>query len=492
MMKKSITAAAAAVILFVACVSAPAAPKAPAWIFETPRPDASYTYFVGTSSDANGDVSTATNDAAANLIASIMQYIGVKVSVNASAEAKASLDSYQASIRQSVTTQSNNRLAGFQVKEKFVEPSSDKKSKRVTVYVLAAYATADLNKEKARIAALFQEKEDAVAKPEAEGRALVEAGRHYEAVRKFIEAAVAASGADIDNADIKMERNVNNARTALSRIRFDRPAGDAYKALVGQAFPKPFSLRVVSGEGEGAPGVPGASLQVSYQRKQGTRLVSKTDSAVTDATGSLAYTPPPPDFVGKAKLTVRLDFQSSLDLLDRLPPKFAAYRDSLAEEFKNKYAEIPYEVSSNARNVPTGVALVDLDEFGNALAGAQAQAGLVDALAREKFVVKSLAVDPAALAAMDEAAALAAAKAAGLARVAFGAAKIESIRKDGANFITTAKAQVKVLDVATGQILYSSEKGASGFGADDQAARKAAYRDLGANAVGKDLLASLP
>lgn len=490
-MTRNVAAVAAALFLLASCASAPAATKkAPAWIFETPKPDATNTYFVGTSSDAGGDVATATNDAAANLIASIMQAVGVSVSVKTEGVAKASLDSYQAELKQTVTTEANNRLGGFQVKEKFVE--KDKKTGRVTVYVLASYVTAELQAEKKRIKDMFDAYEKAVSVPESAGLAFMQEGRAYEAVRKFVEAGVAASGANIDNADQKMERNINSARTALSRIRFDKAGVESYKALVGQPFPQPFKVRLVSGEGGGAPGVPGATLQVSYQRKQGNRLTSKTETAVTDPSGTLSYSPPAPDFVGKAKLLVKLDFQSSIDLLDKLPPKFAAYRDSLAEELKGKYIEIPYEVSSNAKNVPTGVALVDLDEAGKPVAGAQAQAGLVDALAKEKFVVKSLAVDPAALAAMDEAAAVAAAKAAGLARVAFGSAKIDSIRKDGSNFITSAKAQVKVLDVATGQILYSAEKGATGFGADEQTARRNAYRDLGGNAIGKDLLANLP
>jgi tetratricopeptide (TPR) repeat protein len=489
-MTRKVAAAAAALFLFAACATAPAAPKAPAWIFETPKPDATYTYFVGTSSDAKGDQATATNDAAANLIASIMQAVGVSVSVKTEGEAKATLDSYQANLKQTVTTEANNRLSGFQVKQKFVE--KDKKSGRVTVYVLAAYVTADLQAEKKRIKDMLDAYEKAVSVPESAGLAYLQEGRAYEAVRKFVEAAVAASGANIDNADQKMERNINSARTALSRIRFDKGGKESYKALVGQPFPEPFKLRLVSGEAAGSPGVPGATLQVSYQRKQGTRLTSKTEPAMTDPSGTLSFLPPAPDFVGKAKLQVKVDFQSSIDLLDKLPPKFAAYREALAEELKNKFVEIPYEVSSNAKNVPTGVAIVDLDEAGQPVAGAQAQAGLVDALAKEKFVVKSLAIDPAALSSMDEAAAINAAKAAGLARVAFGSVRIDSIRKDGGNFITSAKAQVKVLDVATGQILYSAEKGASGFGADEQSARRAVYRDLGANAIGKDLLASLP
>ena len=123
------------------CATAPAQGKAPEWIFTTPKPDAVNTYFVGSSSDPTGDVAAATNDAAADLMSSITQYIGVKVNVATSAEAKASLDSYSANIKSTVTSSSRNQVSGFSVKERFVQ--TDKKSKRVTVYVLAAYATAD-------------------------------------------------------------------------------------------------------------------------------------------------------------------------------------------------------------------------------------------------------------------------------------------------------------------------------------------------------------
>jgi hypothetical protein len=491
-MKRSIFSALAALTLILAsCASVPAEGKAPDWIFSTPKPDAANTYFVGSSSDQSGDAAAATNDAAANLMSAITQYIGVKLSSTTNAEAKATLDSYSATIKSTVTSASKNQVSGFSVKERFVQ--TDKKTKRVTVYVLAAYATADLEREKARILKLFTEKEDAVAKPEAEGRSLEEGGRAYEAIRKYVEAAVAASGSDIDNADIKMERNINNARGALSRLRFDASASAGYKGLVGKEFPAPFAAKLVSGEGAAAPGVPGAVVLLSYQRKSGTRLVSKTESVMTDASGSISFTPPPPDFVGKAKFSLRLDFQSTLDLLDKLPEKSAALRDSLADELRAKFVDLPYEVASGARSAPMAVALLDLDENGQAVAGARAQAGLVEALLREKFAVKGISIAADSLTAMDEAAVAAAAQAAGkFERVAFGTASIASVRKDGANYLATGKAGVKVLEIASGRILYSAERGATGLGSDEKSARAAAYRELGLSAIGKDLLANLP
>lgn len=489
-MKRSFVMILAVLALALAsCASAPADGKAPDWIFSTPRPDSTNTYFVGSSSDPSGDAAAATNDAAANLIASITQYIGVTLTSATNAEARATLDSYSASIKSTVTSSSKNQISGFSVKERFVQ--TDKKSKRVTVYVLAAYATADLEREKARIQSAFIEKIDAVAKPEAEGRSLEESGRVYEAVRKYVEAAVAASGADIDNADVKLERNVNNARSALAKLRFDASASAGYKGLVGKDFSKPFAAKLVVGEGSEAPGVPGAVVLLSYQRKSGTRIVSKTESVMTDASGSIGFTPPPPDFVGKAKFSLRLDFQSTIDLLDKLPDQKAALRDSLVDELRAKYVEVPYEVGSEASGMAMAVAIVDLDENGAPVAGARAQAGLLEALLHEKFSAKGLSVPAEALASMDDTAVSAAAKAGAFERVAFGQASLSSVRKDGTSYLAEGKAVVKVLEVASGKILYQAERGATGLGSDEKSARAAAYRELGRNAIGKDLLSNL-
>jgi hypothetical protein len=466
--------------------------KAPEWIFESPKPDATNTYFVGYSSSESGDAAAAANDAATSLIASITQYLGVKLTATTDAQAKATLDSYSASIKSTVTSSSTNQVAGFVVKERFVQKAKERKSKRVTVYILASYVTSDLEREKSRILKAFQEKIDAVARPEAEGRALEQDGRVYEAVRKYVEAAVAASGADIDNPDIKLERNMNNARTALARLRFDASASAGYKGLVGAAFPKPFAARLVSGEGAGAPGVPGAIVLLSYQRKSGTRTVSKTESVMTDSSGSISFTPPPPDFVGKAKFGLRLDFQSTIDLLGKLPEKHAALRDSLEDEMRAKYADIPYEVSSGAKSVPMAVAIADLDENGAPVSGTKAQAGLLEVLLREKFAVKGVPIAADKIASMDEAEIAKAAKAAGaFERVAFGTASVESVRKDGMSYLATGKVVVKVLDIASGSVLYQAERGATGIGDDEKAARAAAYREMGRGAIGQDLLANL-
>ncbi|TFG78715.1 MAG: hypothetical protein E4H20_12500, partial [Spirochaetales bacterium] len=420
------------VLLSVSCVSAPKGGDAPPeWALRVPPPDSTYTYFVGHASVKGGNLPLALDDASANLVANIMAFMGVKVSVDTSAVAKASLDSYQADIVQTVRSESSGRLSGFSVKENY---QLKEKSGAVTVYILASYVTADLNKEKARIAALFQEQQDAVAKPEAAGDSAVSAGRWFDAVKSYVEAAVAASGSDIDNADIKMERNVNKARTVLGKLSFVRIDAPATASL-GKAYPKPFQARLVYGEGASAPGIPGAEVYLVYQtRNAGGRTVSKTERGLTDARGIISFSPPEPNFVGKATFTFRLNLDSTRDLIDRLPQKFDVYVEALGSDMATRSLSFDYVIASEARNIATGVAILDLTDDGKVATTLVAQGGLFETLAKEKFKAGLAPLDTALLLSGDDTKILAAAKrqySPALVRFIYGTAKIETVAKDG-------------------------------------------------------------
>jgi hypothetical protein len=223
------------------CTSAPPVPE---WVRKTPEPDAQYTYFTGSASA--GDSATALNDATSSLIAGIMQYMGVSISVTSSAEARASLDDYQAQITQTVRTESTGRLAGFEVAEKYIW--RDPKTGQYTAHVLARYATKELLKEKARLESLFLERIDAVAIPEEKGDAAASEGRLFDAIRSYAEAMSAAGGSDIENARIKLERNAKKASALAATLRLTVPPGQDASIAVGGRLP-PFLVRLVTNRG---------------------------------------------------------------------------------------------------------------------------------------------------------------------------------------------------------------------------------------------------
>ncbi|HOT58849.1 MAG TPA: hypothetical protein P5519_06895 [Spirochaetia bacterium] len=481
------------ILLIVSCVStAPSASQAPEWTTKTPGPDGTYTYFVGYSSAGNGDIAKATDDATANLVASIMNYIGQKITVDSTAVAKATLESYQADIIQTVKSESKGRITGFLIKEKYIAKSPDG---RVTVYILAAYETKELEKEKARIAAIFKEKEDAVSKPESAGDSAVAQGKYFDAIKFYIQAAVAASGSDIDNADIKMERNVNKARNVLSKLRFiklDAPVSVG----MGKAYPKAFTAKLIYGENDNAPGIPGVEIFVTYNRMQTNgRITTKTERLLSNTEGIISFTPPNPDFVGKAKVIFTLNLDSSKDLIDQIPSRFAAYKDSLFEELSRRYIEFEYVISSDAKTVPTGVAIVELDETGNPATTSVAQGGLFEILAKEKFKVGLAPIDISTLLTMNDSQIYNLAKkqySPSLQRYIYGVARVVQVVKDGSMYQATVTMTVRCIDLSAGMILYSTEKTAIAVGADKAAAIRAALLTVSRETVAKDLLANLP
>jgi len=491
-MKKLPALVAIACIALASCVSEPEVQKAPDWVLSVPPADATYTYFVGHSSSPTGDLARATEDATANLVANIMNYIGTKITVDSTATARATYESYEADVVQTVRSQSSGRLAGFMVKETYKVTD---RNGTLMVYILASYVTADLNKEKARIAAAFKEVEDAVAKPEAAGDAAAADGRWFDSIRSYVEAAVAASGADITNADIKAERNVNKARTILSRLRFIRVEAPSSAGL-GKPYAGPFVAKLVYGEADSAPGIPGAEVFVAYQRRQSSgRVVSRTERAVTDQRGVVSFTPPPPDFVGKATLSFRLNLESTEELLERLPARFQAYKDALSEDLAGRTLLFEYTIASEARNVPTAIFVVDLDAAGKPAGTTGAQGGLMEALAKESFKVSMANLDPALAAAMDDAGIAAAAKAtlgATVGRIIYGTARIDSVTKDGSMFQITARMTVRCVDLATGALLYSTEKTAITVATDEASGRRTALAQVARDTVAKDLMANLP
>lgn len=469
--------------------SCAATPKVPDWVLSNPPPDSSNTYFVGQASGK--DTASAANDAAADLIARIMQYIGVTVKVNSSATAKASLDAYSAEIRQTVETQSSNRLSGFQVKQKYVR--TDPKTGIVTVYILASYATSDLNREKKRIQDLFQEKIDAVARPEAEGDELAGLNSPLKAAMKYIEAMSAASGSDIENADIKLERNAKKAREQISRIALIIEPAGTLAGTLGLSAPR-ISIRLVADKALSASPIPDAQITVSYPRKLSSgRMGSKTETLVTDRTGVAQLQLPLPDFVGKGIISAQLDLSSSLALLDNLPKKFEPLRASIEDEIASRTASVSYAVSSNAKHVPTAVALLETTETGKPAGTSFAQSGVLEVLSKEGFSLQTLTI-PSEFFAADQLLVDTARKAVqpGVQRLIYGIVRIDNARAENNMFIASASGQVTVIDLASSQVLYKTSKSWQAIGTSESAARQNVLRELGSKIFGPDILANLP
>lgn len=469
-------------VVFISCATAP---KVPDWVRANPPPDGTNTYFVGQASGK--DPASASNDATADLIARIMQYIGVTVKVSSSATAKATMDAYSAEIRQTVETQSSNRLSGFQVKQKYIR--TDSKTGIVTVYILASYATSDLNREKKRIQDLFQEKIDAVARPEAEGDELAAAGNPLRAAIKYIEAMAAASGSEVENADIKLERNAKKAREQIARISLTIEPEGTISGMVGVPGPL-VTIRLLSDKNLNAVPISDAMILLSYPRKLASgRIGSKTETLTTDSRGLAHLQLPLADFVGKGSISAQLDLSSALAMLDRLPARFEAMRSAIEDELAARASFVSYAVQSNSRNFPTAVAILETNERGIPTGTSFAQNGILETLSREGYSLQALSIPPEFFAS-DQLVLDSVRKAAkpGTVRVIFGTVRIDTVRIENNMFIASASGQISVVDLAGSQTLFRASKTWQAIGTTETSARQNALQELGSKVFAPELL----
>ncbi len=452
--------------------------KPPSWVYSPPESDDTYAYFTGAGTSKTGDLAEAESTARNAIIDEILRYIGVEVTSKTTAVAKGSLDSFKASITEKLTSKSSGRITSLEISDRWI----DKRGKGVTVYLLARYNRAELEKEKKRLQRLFEERVEAISRPEKEGKALVAKGEYFAGVIKFIEASLAAGNSNVDNARVKFERNINNAKAALSMINLIK-LNDNLKGYVGKPFNEPFMLKVVKGTTKNSKGISGVSIRVSYYvlSKTGRKRV-KSVTLKTDKNGIVAFKYPIPDFVGKSTVTMSLDLYSYLNQLDNLPPKFRNYVDGLEELVLKKRVVFYFETSSYARVVPMGVVVADTDASGKPIEQNETEDGMLSVFGNARFNIKDIDVDKWSVTALPDRKLIPLLKKkAGdrVKRVVYGFAKISGYEREKDVTVVKVSGTVKVVDLEKGEILLTVSKNKSAIGSKVSTALSTAFRKLG-------------
>ncbi len=487
----------AAALLSVGCATAqnggtaggPGATGVPAWVTNPPTGDAQYDYFVGLASDPSGDVAKADEQATNALIAEIVRFLGVRITTDTTAVAQTTLEDFKASVVQQVRQTGSAQVTGFRVADRYVQ----KQAGKVTVYILGQYDHAALVSEQQRLGALFQEQIAAVSGPEREGDQLLAVGRQYSAIQKYIEAAAAASRSGIDNAEVKFERNVNKARTAVSELRISK-LNDNLSATLNEPFSEDFLARVEAVVGGSTAPAAGVSLIISYREARPNGKVGIATTTVrTNSDGVARFTHPIPTLVGSDTLSMRLDLSSALASLDAAPRSMQPLIGSLRDAVASKRVDFSYSVASRAVETPISVVVLDTDNAGNPTNENGTASGIESALSAQGFTIPSISYDPQRLKGRSDAEIIAglrtaAGKAAG--RAAYGVVSIQEFQ-EGDGFVVKVGGTVKVADLASGRILYSRSMFTLSRADNAGSAISAAFRTLGKN-FGEDMARTLP
>jgi len=458
---------------------------APEWVFTPPQSDNRYMYFTGSGTSKTGDTAEGEQIARGEVLDAIMRYMGVKITSETTAVAKGSLNTFKTDITQTLTSKSSGRITGLQIKDRWIE----KKDNSVTVYILAEYDRNEILKEKKRLEKLFQEKIEAVSRPEREGDKFKKEGNYYKASLKYLEASAAAFKSDIANADIKFERAINKAKDSLSNISLIK-LNDNLSGFAGKPMPEAFKVKVVAGTVESDPGIPDVSIGVSYTEFNRTGR-KKVKSAVikTNSKGYASFVHPVPQFVGSSKVSMMIDITSYLRVLENVPDRFQDMVDSLSEIALKKKVVFRFTVGSLARKIPMGIVVADLDASGKPIDEAETESGLLGVLTGVKFNVTQIPVDKWKIAGKNDNDVISLIKnVAGIKvkRVIFGYGKISGYEQDKGTIIVKVTGFVKVVDIDSKEILLSVDKTKSALGSNVSAALSAAFHKLGED-LGKEI-----
>jgi hypothetical protein len=268
----------------------------PDWVSRTPEPDGRYFYFTGSGTSASGDLAQSEESARQAVLTQIMQYLGVEVTLQSTGTLRGPIDSLTRDIEETIVLGASGRIAGLELADRWEEESPA----GVTEWLLVRYAEADLEKEKRRVAAIFAERQEELAKAAErlgglieEGRTLLDQGEASGAIARFLEALAAAAGkGDLGEkgaAIVRLARSeLARAGSMLSLGCGEEWAGDGgaqlSAGLAAARAPRSLFPSVVLTTRE--KGTPVEGVQIDFETVKGRAAIA--GSTVTDRYGRAA------------------------------------------------------------------------------------------------------------------------------------------------------------------------------------------------------------
>jgi hypothetical protein len=480
--------AAAAVLVLAGCASAPQATRfTPEWVLEPPQSTDRHELFVATGTDASGDVQAAEEQAASSLLTRINQALGVDVSVLTTAEARSTLDRYEASVRQEVTQSGGGRLEGFRVADRYVVRDDG----RVTVHLLGEYERAAFAAEREKRRELVAEREAMLVERERAADRAVAAGRIADGLSLYLGVANAAARAGDETriAPIVLERALEKAADAVAGLRLE-PVSGPTRVETGTAPAAPVQFAVRDAGGVGVPGVP---VEVSYRDDGVRRTIVRRTTLTSDENGFVRFAFPTVRVVGEVEVTARLQTAGVEPLLSGLPDTVDTEREALEVSLAAPRAVWRFTAFSRAREIPTAVVIAETDAAGVPMDSGRTAEGVVQSLSTAGFRVVPSGVDAARFAGSgggDLVRMLQNSLPAEARRAVTGTASISDY-SDGDGVLVKVVAMITVVDLSTGEILYATSAVKNARSATAERAVTTAFVQLG-RAIGDELAARLP
>jgi hypothetical protein len=469
----------AALLLF-GCASVPN------WVEAPPAVSNTEVFFTGLGSDDGGNAAKAEKSAMNSMVSEVTRYLGVRITSESTVEATSTLTTYTAEITELIREASYAYISDLRLVDRYSETLPDG---TLIVHLLGAYDRSALAAEKERLARLIAERIEAVAGPERAGDAHAIRGDLYDAAVSYLESASAALDSDIENAALILQRVLGKAVDAVTRITVG-PVSAPESARVGMPVTQMFSISAAGPAGV----ITGVPFSVTWtDGKPGGRGGLMSAIVRTDPAGVAVFSHPPPAVAGIGRVNFSLSFSAQLE-----PLKSAAGKaDELVRGFERaiatKRVEYRFSVLSESMSYETAVYFVDMLDDGTIFSDSATGSGIYASLGKAGFPLVPFTgleglhnfdtlqfIDAVRQTELTQAH-----------RVIFGVATVTSISVENDVFLVSAEADLKVVDIETGKIVYTKSGTRTARGRSREAGVAAVFHGLGEQ-LGEVLARELP
>lgn len=305
----------------------------------------------------------------------------------------------------------------------------------------------------------------------------VKNGDIYNGALSYIKAALEA--ADSANRFIT-EKNLSSAIEQLKKISMIK---GVYPETIAVGKNSVFSASLILNEGDIKPQWSRVSVKVTFRdRKKGSIIGDRFAQLRSDKEGLITFVHPSPGFTGDGRVDVTLDLLRDTGSLSILENGYKSELDELLEAAGEIQVTFDFDIVSSAPYVPTGILIVDSDFLRKPLETVNTAEGLSGNLSNSGFNISIMDQGRSELLNKSEAEFLRDLPYLvdhGIKRVVYGVARITVFDDSPAGFTVVTAADIKVVDLDTGEILFNGTLSKRVQGGESQLTINTSFKELG-------------
>lgn len=304
----------------------------------------------------------------------------------------------------------------------------------------------------------------------------IEKGDLYNGALYYIKAAL--DSAESANSFIT-EKNLSSAIEQLERIYLKKVKSPPFLSVGKNGI---FSASLnVEGSEEEFFWKDTSVIVIFRDRKKGSVIGNRFAQLRSDEKGLITFVHPSPGFTGDGRVEISLDLFRDTGSLEILEKNHSEKLIELRKAVESISVVFDFEIISSAPYVPTGILIVDTDFLRKPLLTSNTAEGMLKSLSDGGFSI-SLLSDAKIQIKQTEAEFLRDLPylvGSDIKRVIFGVAQITEFDDSATGFTVVTEAEIKVVNVETGEILFAETLSKRVQGGESQATINTSFKELG-------------